>query len=153
MLWNKCNTPQYIPSFFQYYFLRKENNHPPVQIPLRPYTHTPLMWLNSGFKGLFTIMLTPQLAHKAGTLAGQSLWLSQWDHYVPPTAARAHNLLNCRPGERPYSAYGPIGNTHTHTQLHKHTHTCLNILSPARGLTHLDTITNKQRHKHTLTKF
>lgn len=36
-----------------------------------------------------------------------------------PTVARAHNLLNCRPGERPYSAYGPIGNTHTH--LFKHT--------------------------------
>ena len=67
-------------------------------------------------------MLTPQLAHKAGRLAGQSLWLSQWDHYVPPTAVRAHNLLNCRPGgwggverERPNSAYGPIGNTHMHT--------------------------------------
>lgn len=71
-------------------------------------THTHLMWLNSGFKSLFTIMLTPQLAHKAGRLAGQSLWLSQWGHYVPPTAARAHNLLHCRPGGKdPMVLMGP----------------------------------------------
>lgn len=132
-------------SKFFFLILRKENNHPPVQIHRHPpYTHTHLMWLNSGFESLFTIILTPQLAHKAGRLAGQSVWLSQWDHYVPPTAARTNNLLNYRPEERPYSAYGPIGNAFTR----------LNILSLAVDChTETQLLQIGKDKKHTLTKF
>ena len=101
------------------------------------------MWLNSGFKSLFTIMLTPQLAHKAGRLAGQSLWLSQWDHYVPRSAARAHNLLNCRPGERPHSAYGPIGNTHIHSCITMHT--THGHMDRDRHTLHLDIMVTKKK--------